>query len=128
VLIIALVSLIFILFPLIKIEAQPAQNNVSRKRLPEPAPEYIIRGKVIAEDDRMPITGAEVEIHGANIKTTTDSNGKFQITTTVPGYLGNLELIIKSVGFETERVTVSCYKKRRYLFKMRLNAIQRGGE
>lgn len=92
---------------------QPVQfsveNNgiiVSRKPplpvAPAFAPLVDIRGRILNEEGD-PVAGATVYIKGSNIGTSTDENGGFLLRAT-----GNRAvLIISSVGYETQEVSVS---------------------
>ncbi|HEY9340447.1 MAG TPA: TonB-dependent receptor [Hanamia sp.] len=62
-----------------------------------------IRGKVISDDGRTPLEGANIIIKGENKGFLTDKNGSFTINTKAP----NVSLIISYTGFETQEINTA---------------------
>ena len=69
--------------------------------------EYVIKGKVVRDDNGKPLEGASVIIKGTTIGTVTNKDGKFNVTDPDPevdkntGSLSS-ELVISYVGYESE--------------------------
>jgi beta-lactamase regulating signal transducer with metallopeptidase domain len=94
--------------------------------------EFVIKGKVVRQDDGKPLSGASVIIKGTTIGTVSDMAGKFTVTDPNPGVdknSGSLssELVVSYVGFESEVGTVgasgTALEKGSYTFKMKEGVI-----
>jgi hypothetical protein len=69
-------------------------NEISTTDKSYKSSKKIINGRVVANDDGLPIPGVSVKVAGTNIATQTDANGRFNLsvdsskTTLVVGYIG----------------------------------------
>jgi hypothetical protein len=77
--------------------------------------EFVIKGKVVREDDGKPLPGASVILKGTSIGTVTDMDGKFTVTDPNPkslngGGLGSA-LVVSYVGFTTFEMGVAASGK-----------------
>jgi beta-lactamase regulating signal transducer with metallopeptidase domain len=78
--------------------------------------EFVIKGKVVREDNGKPLEGASVIIKGTTLGTVTDADGKFTITDPNPqvyndlGGLGSV-LVVSYVGFTTFEMGVAASGK-----------------
>lgn len=93
--------------------------------------EFIIKGKVVREDNGKPLAGASVILKGTTIGTVTDPDGKFTLTHPKPevekdGFLSS-ELVISYVGFETNMGKVgasgTALENGSYTFKLKEGVI-----
>lgn len=66
--------------------------------------QYQVSGKVIFADDNKPVAAASVFLTGTSIGTVSGSDGSFRLTN-IP--LGNYDLIVSYVGYETVQRTVT---------------------
>ena len=62
-----------------------------------------IQGRVIAQDDGLPIQGASVKIAGTNKVTQTDADGRFQLKADS----GRDKLVIAGIGYQTRQVSAN---------------------
>lgn len=62
----------------------------------------VVKG-IIFDSDKLPLTGATVQVAGTSTKTQSDAEGKYQITVPSP----TSRLIVSFVGFETQTVNVN---------------------
>jgi beta-lactamase regulating signal transducer with metallopeptidase domain len=77
--------------------------------------EFVIKGKVVREDDGKPLPGASVILKGTSIGTVTDMDGRFTVTDPNPkslngGGLGSA-LVVSYVGFTTFEMGVAASGK-----------------
>ena len=93
--------------------------------------EYVIKGKVVREDNGKPLAGASVILKGTTIGTVSDADGKFTLTDPNPqvekdGFLSS-ELVISYVGFETNMgkvgVSGTALENGRFTFKLKEGVI-----
>jgi hypothetical protein len=94
--------------------------------------EFVIKGKVVQEENGKPLSGASVIIKGTSIGTVTDMDGKFTVTDPNPevdknsGSLSS-ELVVSYVGYESEVGKVgasgTALGKGSYTFKMKEGVI-----
>jgi beta-lactamase regulating signal transducer with metallopeptidase domain len=94
--------------------------------------EYVIKGKVVREDNGKPLPGASVILKGTTIGTVTDIDGKFTLTDPNPeednskGGLSS-ELVISYVGYESEVGKVgasgTALENGRFTFKLKEGVI-----
>ena len=77
--------------------------------------EFVIKGKVVREDNGKPLAGASVILKGTTIGTVSDADGKFTLTDPNPkslsgGALGS-EIVFSYVGFQTFEMAVAATGK-----------------
>lgn len=83
--------------------SQEAQAHVSDVFLMiNPMPERLITGKVITQEDRVPLIGVSVVIKGSSGGTVTDANGDFSLN--IPD--NETTLVFSYLGYTTKEVTV----------------------
>jgi len=70
--------------------------------MPSIAQERTVSGRVIAQDDRSPIPGANVVLKGTTNGTTTDANGSY--TLTIPSNGGSL--VFSFIGLQTTEIAI----------------------
>jgi hypothetical protein len=80
--------------PAAPLERSLIVNNATRK----------VRGRVISEEDQLPVPGASLHIKGTNIATISDSNGDFKLT--VPEKPEAL-IVASFIGMVTKEVKIS---------------------
>ncbi len=95
--------------------------------------EFVIKGKVIRDDNGKPLPGASVIIKGTTIGTVTNAEGEFTVTDpnpkVDPKYDGALssDLVISFVGFETNYGKVgasgTALENGRFTFKLKEGVI-----
>lgn len=94
--------------------------------------EFVIKGKVVREDNGKPLAGASVVIKGTTIGTVSDADGKFTLTDPNPevekdGFLSS-EIVFSYVGFTTFEMKVGASGKAledgSYTCKMQEGVIQ----
>jgi len=95
--------------------------------------EFVIKGKVVRNDDGKPLPGASVIIKGTTIGTVTNAEGEFTVTDpnpkVDPKYDGALssDLVISFVGFETNYGKVgasgTALENGRFTFKLKEGVI-----
>lgn len=79
--------------------AMPRLNSATTQ---SPMQERTITGKVTSSDDNAPLPGVNVSVKGTTRGTTTDASGTYRLT--VPA--GNIVLVISSVGFMSQEITL----------------------
>jgi len=60
----------------------------------------IFSGKVLGNDDQLPVIGATITIKGTGIKTTTDKNGNFSIQVPEDFKSRKVTFVISTIGYE----------------------------
>jgi len=83
----------------IKVEQSPYQN----KHEPVIDSSIIVKGRVIAHEDGLPIPGTTVRIKGKNEVTSTDVNGEFKIE----AHSVSDTLIASFIGYKSEEIRIS---------------------
>jgi hypothetical protein len=83
----------------IKVEQSPYRN----KHEPVIDSSIIVKGRVIAQEDGLPIPGTTVRIKGKNEVTSTDVNGEFKIE----AHSVSDTLIASFIGYKSEEIRIS---------------------
>lgn len=100
--------------PAYKVKVAETENSISTIQKGEK--EFVIKGKIVRQDDGKPLEGASVIIKGTTIGTVTDADGKFTVTDPNPqvyndlGGLGSV-LVVSYVGFTTFKMGVAASGK-----------------
>jgi len=83
--------------------SQEAQAHVSEVFLKiNPMPERLVAGKVVTQEDGVPLIGVSVMIKGSSAGTVTDTNGDFSLS--IPD--NETVLVFSYLGYTTKEVTV----------------------
>ncbi|MBS1520541.1 MAG: carboxypeptidase-like regulatory domain-containing protein [Bacteroidetes bacterium] len=85
-----------------KVEQAPYQNNYK----PVTDSSIIVKGKIIAQDNGLPIPGATVVIKGTNEGAVTDINGEFKIEI----HSASDTLVARFIGYKSQEIKVSQLK------------------
>lgn len=129
----ALPALALLLFAFAEPEfkTKPVEKPISATNVQKGEKEFVIKGKVIREDNGKPLAGASVVIKGTTIGTVSDADGKFTLTDPNPqvekdGFLSS-EIFVSYVGFATFEMKVGASGKAledgSYTFKMQEGVI-----
>lgn len=112
-------------------KAKPLETSNPAINVQKGEKEFVIKGKVVREDNGKPLAGASVILKGTTIGTVTDPDGKFTVTDPNPkslskGGLGS-EIVFSYVGFRTFETAVLASGKAledgSYTFKMQEGVI-----
>jgi TonB family protein len=87
-----------------KIQEEIKKETVAGSRLKSTvvSENYIIQGRVLAEEDQTPLPGVNVLIKGTTTGAVTDMNGHYQVISTLP----NPTLQYSFIGLQTQEVAV----------------------
>lgn len=100
------VALLLFAFAEPEYKSKPVNQTNTVTNVQKGEKEFVIKGKVVRDDNGKPLEGASVILKGTTIGTVTDADGKFTITDPNPqvykdlGGLGS-ELVVSYVGFES---------------------------
>lgn len=95
--------------------AKPMEQTNPVTNVQKGEKEFVIKGKVVREDNGKPLAGASVILKGTSIGTVTDADGKFTLTDPNPlvekdGFLSS-EIVFSYVGFATFEMKVGASGK-----------------
>lgn len=95
--------------------AKPMEQTNPVTNVQKGEKEFVIKGKVVRDDNGKPLAGASVILKGTTIGTVTDIDGKFSLTDPNPkslsgGALGS-EIVFSYVGFQTFEMAVAATGK-----------------
>ena len=95
--------------------AKPMEQTNPVTNVQNEEKEFVIKGKVVREDNGKPLAGASVILKGTSIGTVTDADGKFTLTDPNPqvekdGFLSS-EIVVSYVGFATFEMKVGASGK-----------------
>jgi len=85
--------------PIIKVEQSPYQN----KHASVVDSTRIIKGKIVAREDSLPLPGATVAIKGTNEGTVTDADGEFKIEI----HSMSDTLVAKFIGYKSQEIRIN---------------------
>jgi len=105
------VALLLFAFAEPSFKAKNAEIENSISTIQKGEKEFVIKGKVVQEENGKPLSGASVIIKGTSVGTVTDSEGKFTLIDPNPkkGQTNGFytDIVISYVGLETRVLTVS---------------------
>lgn len=78
------------------------RSVIANNQAKEPKRHFKIAGRIVNEEDELPLIGVSVRVGNSNIGIISDNDGRFELT--IPGH--SARLIISYVGFETIKVDV----------------------
>jgi TonB family protein len=95
--------------------AKPVEKPNPVTNVQKAEKEFVIKGKVVRDDNGKPLAGASVILKGTSIGTVTDFDGKYTLTDPNPkilngGGLGS-EIVFSYVGFQTFEMAVAATGK-----------------
>jgi TonB family protein len=125
------VALLLFAFAEPEFKTKPVEKPISATNVQKGEKEFVIKGKVIRDDNGKPLAGASVILKGTTIGTVSDADGKFTLTDPNPqvekdGFLSS-EIVVSYVGFATFEMKVGASGKAledgSYTFKMQEGVI-----
>lgn len=125
------VALLLFAFAEPEFKTKPVEKPTPATNVQKGEKEFVIKGKVVREDNGKPLAGASVVIKGTTIGTVSDADGKFTLTDPNPqvekdGSLSS-EIFVSYVGFATFEMKVgssgTALEDGRYTFKMQEGVI-----
>ena len=125
------VALLLFAFAEPEFKTKPLEKPTPATNVQKGEKEFVIKGKVIREDNGKPLAGASVVIKGTTIGTVSDTDGKFTLTDPNPqvekdGFLSS-EIFVSYVGFATFEMNVgasgTALEDESYTFKMQESVI-----
>lgn len=126
------VALLLFAFAEPEFKTKPVEKPISATNVQKGEKEFVIKGKVIRDDNGKPLAGASVILKGTTIGTVSDADGKFTLTDPNPqvekdGFLSS-EIVVSYVGFATFEMKVGASGKAledgSYTFKLKEGVIQ----